>query len=89
MKCEEDTYIPLENTSIIVHNIKALIVPSTALGSSAVMDAIENNIPVYAVKENKTVLNVTRNAFLKKNSIIEIETYEELYNLLRQKYGKK
>lgn len=78
----------LEKNQIIVHNIKGLIVPSTALGSSAVFDAIENNISVYAVKENKTVLNVTKDAFLKKNCIIEIESYKELYKLLRQKYER-
>lgn len=78
----------LEKCPIIVHNIKALIVPSTALGSSAVFDAIERNIPIYAVKENKTVLNVTKDAFYKKNSIIEIETYDELYKILRKQYEK-
>ena len=78
----------LEKNSIIVHNIKGLIVPATALGSSAVADAADNGIPVYAVKENKTVLNVTKDVFLNKNSIIEIETYNELYEILRQKYGK-
>ena len=78
----------LEKNEIIVHNVVGLIVPSTALGSSAVFDALGNNIPVYAVKENKTVLNVTKDAFLKKRGIIETETYNELYKILRQKYGK-
>ena len=79
---------PLENSEIIVHNVKAVIVPSTALGSGAVMDALDKDIPVYAVKENKTVLNVTKDIFLKKNGIIETDTYEELYKILRQNYGK-
>ena len=79
---------PLEKSQIIVHNVRALIVPSTALGSGAVMDALDRNIPVYAVEENKTVLNVTKDAFLKKEGIINIDTYENLYKILEQKYGK-
>ena len=89
IKNVNSTVSVLEKNEIIVHNICGLIVPSTALGSSAVFDALENNIPVYAVKENKTVLNVTKDAFLKKNGIIEVETYNELYKKLRQKYEKR
>lgn len=73
---------------ISIKNIKALIAPATALGSSAVFDALENNIPVYAVKENKTVLNVTKDVFFKKKGIINIDTYFDLYKLLEQKYVK-
>ena len=83
-----DNFPPLEKSQIIVHNVRALIVPSTALGSSAVFDALDRNIPVYAVEENKTVLNVTKDAFLKKEGIINIDTYENLYKILEQKYGK-
>ena len=61
----------LEKNQIIVHNVCGLVVPSTALGSSAVFDALENNIPVYAVRENKTVLNVTKDAFL-KNKVVTV-----------------
>ena len=84
---EKDTLL-LEKNQIIVHNVRALIIPSTALGSGAVMDALDRNIPVYAVEENKTVLNVTKDAFLKKEGIINIDTYENLYKILEQKYGK-
>ena len=79
---------PLEKSHITLNNLKALIVPSSALGSSAVFDAVQKNIPVYAVEENKTVLNVTKDVFLKKDSIIEIDTYENLFKLLEQKYEK-
>ena len=85
----EKSLKPLEKSQIIVHNVKGLIVPSSSLGSSAVFDAVERNIPVYAVEENKTVLNVTKDAFLKKDSIINIDTYENLYKMLEQKYGKQ
>ena len=79
---------PLEKSQIIVHNVKGLIVPASSLGSSTVFDAVERNIPVYAVAENKTVLNVTKDVFLKKDSIINIDTYENLYKMLEQKDGK-
>lgn len=81
---------PLSGSDNIItfNNIKGLIIPSTSLGSPAVFDALENNIPVYAVKENKTILNVTKDIFLKKDGIIETDTYEELYKILRKKYEK-
>ena len=85
---EKNVLSPLEKNEIIVHNVEGIIVPSTALGSGAVLDATEKNIPVYAVKENKTVMNVTKDSFLNKSCIIETETYSELYEILRQKYGK-
>ena len=50
-------------------NVKGLIMPSSSLGSPAVLGAIENKIPVYAIRENKTVLNVTKEIFNKNCDI--------------------
>jgi len=44
---------------ITLSSIKALIVPNGCLGGIPVLKAIENNIPVIAVEENKTVLDIT------------------------------
>lgn len=58
-------------------NLKALIMPYNSLGASCVLDALREKIPVYAVEENNTVLNVTSEILNKKNDIIKISTYEE------------
>ena len=70
-------------------DLKAIIVPYNSLGSSIIADAIENNIKVYAVKENQSILNITKN-ILKLNDIIETETYNQCYKILKETlYAKK
>lgn len=69
-------------------DVKALIMPYNALGSSIVFNAIKNNIKVYAVRENKSVLNITKEN-LKCNDIIEVSTYEECYKLLKENLYEK
>ncbi len=68
---------------ISVKNIKALIMPYNSLGASVVTDALNKNIKVFAVKENKSVLNITKN-ILKKNDIIETDTYKECINKIKE-----
>ena len=64
----------LNNTYII------LIMPFDSLGSQVVLDALRHNIPVYAVKENATVLDITPETFLSTCDIIN--TYNELMEQL-------
>ena len=71
--------------SICRKNLQAVIMPYNSLGSSIVLDAIKAKIPVYAVKENSTVLNVTKDK-IKKIDIIETETYIECLNKIKGKY---
>lgn len=73
---------------ISVKDIKALIMPYNTLGSSIVFNALKHNIPVYAVKENKTVLNITKEK-LKNNDIIEVTTYKECLNMLKEDLYEK
>ena len=54
--------------------------PYNSLGSIPVFESIKRNIPTYAVKENKTVLDIDKNSILKTDYIIEVETYEECLN---------
>ncbi|MBQ8847961.1 MAG: DUF3326 domain-containing protein [Candidatus Gastranaerophilales bacterium] len=56
-------------------DVKYLIVPYDALGSSAVLSCIENNIKIITVK-NKTVLNVDYNK-LKIKPYKQFDTYKE------------
>ncbi len=84
--------IALQNAPLFSHkkvehyistdNVKALIMPFNSLGSSIVTDALEKNIKVIAVKENKTILNITKNT-IKKNDIIETDTYKDCKKILK------
>lgn len=68
--------------NINIQDVKALIMPYNSLGSSIVTDALKNNIKVFAVKENKSVLRITKN-IIKKDDIIEVDTYENCINMLK------
>ncbi len=68
---------------ISVDNLKALIMPYNSLGSSIVADALKKNIVVYAVKENSSVLNITKD-LINKNDIIEVNTYKDCLKRLEE-----
>jgi len=65
------------------NDLKAILLPYNALGSSIVSDAIKNNIKVLAIKENSSILKITKD-ILNKNDIIELNTYKEAYNYLKE-----
>lgn len=69
---------------VSVDNLDFLVMPYDALGSVPVFEALKRNIPVYAVKENSTVLNVTNRLLFKSDRIIEAATYQECLDLLTQ-----
>ncbi len=69
--------------------LKALIMPYNSLGASVVADALKNNIKVFAIKENKTVLNITKDVIGHKNDIIVADTYDECYKLLKEMQNEK
>jgi hypothetical protein len=68
---------------ISIDKLKALIMPCNSLGSSVVADALSKGIRVFAVKENKSVLRITKE-IIKKNDIIETETYKECSKILKE-----
>lgn len=76
--------IPSFDSSYITFNdVHSVILPSSSLGNSIVLDSIKRKIPIYAVKENVTVLNIDKSALCVDNAVIEIETYDEyIKNLL-------
>ncbi len=84
---------PLISCEKVEHNIsidevKALIMPYNALGASVVLDAIDRNIKVFAVKENSSVLNITKE-IINKNAIIEVDTYKECIEMLKEMLNEK
>ena len=60
-----------------VKDVDFLVMPYNSLGSVPVFEAVKRNIPTFAVKENSTILNVTKDSLLKDSNIIEINTYQQ------------
>lgn len=58
---------------ISVANLDYLVMPYDALGSVPVFEALKRNIPVFAVKENITALNITPDKI--NSSIIVVPDY--------------
>ncbi len=68
---------PLLGGDIGIEQLDYLVMPHNSLGSTPVYEAVKKNIPVFAIKENSTVLNVTNDNLHKCSKIITVETYEE------------
>ena len=78
----------LRETDITLNNIKALIMPYDCMGSLPVLKAIEKNIPVIVVEENKTVLNITPEVLGIEDKVIKVRNYQEAAGyLLAMKNG--
>lgn len=65
---------------ISINDLDFLVVPYGALGGIPIMESSVREIPIYAIKENNTVLNVNPENFQVKCDIIN--TYEELLELI-------
>jgi len=59
-----------------VNQIGAVILPASCLGGIPALAAQYSNIPVIAVRDNKTVLKVT-NEKMKMTNVIEVDSYLE------------
>lgn len=69
-----------KKSGLNISDLKFLVMPYNCLGSIPVFEGIKNNIKVFGVKENKTVLNVTKSDV--DIRIIEAETYKEVLDSL-------
>lgn len=67
---------------INIKDLDYLVMPYNCIGSTPVFEALKHEIKVYAVKENKTELDVTKEKLFPDSNIIEVDTYDELLNLL-------
>lgn len=65
-----------------INNLLAIVAPASALGGIPVLFAHRNNIPVIAVKDNKTILDVTA-ARLNLDSVFEAESYAEAAGIIQ------
>lgn len=61
---------------VTLNNIGAIVTPADCLGGIPALVAELNNIPLIAVKENKTILDVT-NSKMRMRNVIEVGSYLE------------
>jgi hypothetical protein len=66
---------------LTVDNVGAVIMPASCLGGLPAMAAEFSDIPVIAVRENRTVLNVT-NEHMHFDNVVEVESYLEAAGVL-------
>ena len=66
---------------INISDLDYLVMPHDSLGSTPVIEAVKRKIPVYAIKENTTEIDVTREK-LNLTDVIEIDTYENALKII-------
>lgn len=72
-----------KNLGININNLDFLVMPHDCLGSIPVIESVKRGIPVYAIIENKTELNITKaKLFPDTESIIEVETYDKCLKMI-------
>lgn len=67
---------------LTINDLDFLVMPYNALGSIPVFEAVKRGIKVFAVKENQSVLNVTKDALSLEN-VVEVESYEKCLELVK------
>lgn len=65
-----------QTNDIIAKDLKGILMPHNSLGSTPVFKALELGIPVFAIKENNTALNITKD-ILQANEIKIINEYKD------------
>ena len=69
-----------KNIGINIKDVDFIVMPHNALGSVPVLEAQQRNIPTYAIRENSSELDITKDKLFKTSNIIEVDTYEECLN---------
>ncbi|MCR5265588.1 MAG: DUF3326 domain-containing protein [Cyanobacteria bacterium RUI128] len=70
----------ISDKGLSINDLKCLIMPYNCMGSVPVFEALKRNIKVYAVRENKTVLGITKQ-YINEN-IAEVDSYQKLFETL-------
>lgn len=63
-----------------IENLDYLVMPYDSLGSTPVFESLKRDVPVYAVKENTTALDVSPQKISDK--IIVVESYQNLLEMI-------
>lgn len=64
------------------NNLLAVVGPAGALGGIPILFAHKYNIPIIAVKDNRTILNVN-NTHLNLNNVVEVANYAEAAGVIQ------
>lgn len=68
-----------QNTGVGIEDLDFLVIPYNCLGSTPVFECVKRGIPVYAIEENKTILDVTKQKiFPTTNGITLVKSYRDL-----------
>jgi len=71
-----------KNEGINISNLDYLIMPYNSLGSIPVYEALKRKIKIFAVLENKTELDITKEKLFKGSNIQIVETYDQILELI-------
>lgn len=73
--------VPVNYGKYKISELDYLVVPYNSIGNIPVLQMLKHNKPVFAIKENKTVLDITPEKFYKKCIIRNtyLEVFEELF----------
>ncbi len=74
---------PLIDGDINISLLDYLVMPYDCLGSIPVYEALKRDIPVFAVKENTTALNITDDNLHKSGKIVAVNTYSDCLDLVK------
>lgn len=74
--------LSLDKNSINVKDVKALILPYDSLGSKLVLNALNNNVKVIAVKENTSCIKASAKDLGLNDDILEMPTYKDCLDYL-------
>lgn len=69
-----------EDNGIDISDLNFLVMPYNCLGSIPVLESVKRGIKVYAIKENSTVLDITKTTI--NPNIIELNNYQSLIDIL-------
>ena len=78
---ELDGLTQVSSTVISANNVQAIVMPASCLGGIPALAAEFHGIPLIAVRENTTILDVT-NAKMAMPNVVEVETYLEAAGVL-------
>ncbi|NET55868.1 MAG: DUF3326 domain-containing protein [Symploca sp. SIO2E6] len=66
---------------ININNVLAVVMPATCLGGLPILQAQKHCIPVIAVHQNQTILDVSQSQ-IKLNNVIEVNSYAEAAGMI-------
>jgi len=66
---------------INLNNLLAVVIPATCLGGVPILHAQKYNVPVIAVRENQTILDVSQSK-IQLDNVIEVSNYAEAAGII-------